>query len=58
MLPILLFTILGFLIGLGMVMRKRKIEPGKVLSAAFLGLLSVGILKIFRDFYKDKKRYF
>lgn len=60
MLLILLFTVLGFLVGLGYVMKKRKIKPGNVLAATFLGLLSIGIWKIFKDYFetKGKRRYF
>lgn len=46
---ILFFTIAGFLAGLAYVMVKRKIKPGAILSATFLGLLSAGIWKIFKD---------
>ncbi len=53
---ILLFTIIGFLIGLGVVLRKKRIQPGKLLTATFLGLLSLGVLKILKDYFK-KRRY-
>jgi len=45
---ILACTIVGFLIGLTYVMIKRKIRPGKVLAATFLGLLAAGIWKAFK----------
>lgn len=55
---ILFFTVLGFLLGLGYVINKRKIRPGKILSATFLGLLTASIWKIFKDYYKAKKRFY
>lgn len=55
MFVILFFTIIGFLIGLGVALRKRKIRPGRLLVATFLGLLSLGIWKIFKDY--KKRRY-
>ncbi|MBI3990577.1 MAG: hypothetical protein HY350_00350 [Candidatus Omnitrophica bacterium] len=60
MILILLCMIIGFLAGLAYVMIKRKIRPGRVLTAAFLGLLSAGIWKVFKGYYqkKGRKRYF
>jgi hypothetical protein len=52
----LLFTVLGFLSGLAYVMARRKIRPGNILAAAFLGLLTAGIGKIFRDNLKNKSK--
>ncbi len=58
MFVILLFTILGFMAGLAYVMKKRKINPGILLSVTFLGLLSSGIWKIFKKYYQTyHKRY-
>jgi 4-amino-4-deoxy-L-arabinose transferase-like glycosyltransferase len=53
---ILLFTILGFLVGLSFVMVKRKIRPGSILTATFLGLLAAGAWKVFKDYSKTKGR--
>ncbi len=60
MFAILFLTIIGFLAGLGYVMIKRKIKPGNILSATFLGLLFAGILKVFKEYSKTKgkRRYF
>jgi len=56
---ILFFTTIGFLAGLTFVMIKRKIRPGNILTATFLGLLFAGIWKVFRDYYKmNKRKYF
>jgi hypothetical protein len=56
---ILFFTTIGFLAGLTYIMIKRKIRPGNILTATFLGLLFAGIGKVFRDYYKmNKRRYF
>jgi 4-amino-4-deoxy-L-arabinose transferase-like glycosyltransferase len=57
---ILFFTILGFLSGLVLVMMKRKIKPGPLLSATFLSLLSAGIWKALKNYsnIKNKRRYF
>jgi len=59
MFTILFFTVLGFLSGLAYVMVKRKIKPGPILSATFLGLLATGIWKIFKEQsgYR-RRRYF
>ena len=54
---ILFFTMIGFLAGLAYIMIKRKIQPGKLLTTTFLGLLSVGIWKIFQDYYKNKSKF-
>jgi hypothetical protein len=56
MFAILLFTILGFLIGLLYVINKRKIRVGKTLSAIFLGFLALGTTKILRDYYKKHSK--
>lgn len=60
MILILICMIIGFLIGLAYVMIKRKVKPGKVLTATFLGLLSAGAWKVFKDYYqkKGRNRYF
>lgn len=60
MFAILFFTVIGFLAGLSYMMVKRKIKPGNILSATFLGLLFASILKILKDFSKTKgrRRYF
>jgi len=60
MFAILFFTLVGFMVGLIYVMSKRKIKPGPILAATFLGLLSAGIWKAFKDYnkYKDKRRHF
>ncbi|MDI6759129.1 MAG: hypothetical protein QMD94_05615 [Candidatus Omnitrophota bacterium] len=52
---ILIFTIIGFLGGLSYVLIKRRLRPNKLLVAAFLGLLSLGLWKIFREYYKKSK---
>ena len=57
MFAILLCGILGFLLGLAFVMKQRRIEPGKLLSATFLALLASGIGKLMKDAYKNKKRF-
>lgn len=54
MFAILLFSIIGFLIGLGYVIIKRKVRPGNILTAVFLGLLSAGALKAIKDYFKTK----
>lgn len=51
---ILFFTIVGFLSGLAYVMIKRKIKPGPILSATFLGVLSAAVWKIFKEYSKTK----
>lgn len=56
MFAILFFTITGFLAGLGYVMIKRKIRPGPLLTATFLGILSAGIWKILKNYSKTKSR--
>jgi hypothetical protein len=59
MFTILLFTILGFLSGLVFVMVKRKIKPGAILGGTLLSLLSLGIMKVLRDYSRRKgRRYF
>jgi hypothetical protein len=58
MFPIVFFTIAGFLVGLGYVMKRRRIRPGSVLAATFMGLLYVGISRILRDTYKKGKRFY
>lgn len=58
MVTIIFFTIIGFLCGLGYVMNKRKIRPGKILTATFLGLLATGIWKIFKDYSGNKGRFY
>jgi hypothetical protein len=58
MFAILLFAIIGFLAGFIYVIIKRKIRPGEVLTATFLGLLSVGAWKIFRDIYRHRKKFY
>jgi membrane associated rhomboid family serine protease len=45
MFVILFFTVAGFIAGLAYVMIKRKIRPGAVLSAAFLGLVTAAVFK-------------
>ncbi len=57
---ILVFTILGFLLGLAYVIKKRNISVGKVLAAAFVGLAAWGVANAVRDAYKSehKKRHF
>jgi hypothetical protein len=54
---ILACTIVGFLIGFTYVLIKRKIRPGKILAATFLGLLAAGIWKAFRDYNKYNKKF-
>ena len=54
---IVLFTIIGFLIGLAYVMIKRKIRPGNMLAATFLGLLAAAIWKMIKDYNQNKDRY-
>lgn len=54
MFAILLFSIIGFLIGLGYVIIKRKVRPGNILTAVFLGLLSVSAWKAIKDYFKTK----
>ena len=58
---ILLFTILGFVIGLTYVMKTRNIRPSKILAAAFLAALSAAIYKIIKDFsnknYRKKRGF-
>jgi len=59
MFTILFFTILGFLAGLAYVMAKRKIRPGPILSATFLGLLTAGIWKVLKEqASRKRRRYF
>jgi len=58
MFTILFFTILGFLVGLGYVMAKRKIKPGPILAAAFLGLISAVVLKSLKDYLEKKKNIY
>lgn len=60
MFVVLLFTIIGFLAGFIYVMIKRKIRPSNILTTTLLGLLSMGIWKIFKDYYKNrsKRKYF
>jgi len=59
MFTILFFTILGFLAGLAYVMAKRKIRPGPILSATFLGLLTAGIWKVLKEQAgRKRRRYF
>jgi hypothetical protein len=58
MFAILLFAIIGFLVGFIYVIIKRKIRPGEVLTATFLGLLSVGAWKIFGDIYRHRKKFY
>ncbi|MFA4843308.1 MAG: hypothetical protein WC658_05705 [Candidatus Omnitrophota bacterium] len=36
-------------------MIKRKIRPGPLLSTTFLGLASLGIWKIFKNYYERNK---
>ncbi len=55
MVIILGFAIAGFLLGLAYVIIKRKINLGIALNAALLGLLSIGIWKIIKE-YKKKGR--
>jgi len=55
MFAILFFTALGFLFGLAYIMIKRKIRPGPLLSTTFLGLASLGIWKIFKNYYERNK---
>lgn len=54
------FTILGFLVGLVYIIKKRNISVGKVLAAAFVGLAAAGILNNVKDAYKaqNKKRHY
>jgi len=54
MFTILFFTIMGFLVGLAYVMKKRKIRPGSMLTATFLALLSAGIWKAFKAYSKTR----
>lgn len=56
MVMILSFTIIGFLVGIGYVMIKRKIKPGPILSATFLGVLSAAIRKVIREYSKTKRK--
>lgn len=58
MFAILFFTVIGFLVGFGYVIKKRKIRPGNILATTFLGLLAAGIWKIFKDYYKGKKKFY
>ena len=57
---ILLFTILGFLSGLAYCIKKRKKSPGKILAAAFFGLLSAGLWKGLQEYFKrhNRRRYY
>ena len=57
---ILAFTILGFLVGLAYIIKKRNISVGKVLAAAFVGLAAAGIFNTVKDAYKsqNKKRHY
>ncbi len=57
MFTILLCGILGFLAGLAYMMKQRRIEPGKLLSATFLALLASGIGKIMKEACKSSKRF-
>ncbi|HLD82497.1 MAG TPA: hypothetical protein VI976_00920 [Candidatus Omnitrophota bacterium] len=52
----LVFTVIGFLVGFGYVIWRRKIRPGKILAATFLGLLTLGIWKVFKAHYKTGGR--
>lgn len=56
MFTIFFFTVLGFLAGLAYVMAKRKIRPGPILSATFLGLLATGIWKVLKEQAGRKRR--
>jgi hypothetical protein len=58
MFAILLFAIIGFLVGFIYVIIKRKIRPGEVLTATFLGLLSIGAWKIFGDIHRHRKKFY
>jgi hypothetical protein len=57
---ILVFTILGFLIGLAYIIKKRNISVSKVLAAAFVGLAAAGVFNAVKDAYKaqNKKRHY
>jgi len=56
MAAILIFTILGFLIGLSFVMVKRRIRPGPILAATFLGLFAAGLWKAVKEYSRNKGR--
>jgi len=38
-------------------MIKRKIRPGNMLAATFLGLLAAAIWKMIKDYNQNKDRY-
>jgi len=56
----LFFTIMGFLFGLAWVMYKRRIRPGPILGAAFLGLFATAIFKVMLEAMRkyQRRRYF
>lgn len=54
---ILLLTVLGFLIGLSYVMIERKIRPGPILAATFLGLVASGAWNVFKKSQKNKRKW-
>ncbi len=56
MVIILGFTIAGFLLGLIYVIIKRKINLRIILNTALLGLLSLGIWKIIKEYKKKNSR--
>jgi len=60
MFPLLFFTIVGFLAGLGFVMAKRKIRPSAVMSSVFLAVLAAAVWKVIKQYMQgqDKKKDF
>jgi uncharacterized membrane protein YeaQ/YmgE (transglycosylase-associated protein family) len=52
---ILFFTILGFLVGLVYVLIKRKINPGKIVAAASLGVVTAVIWNALQGYLKNKR---
>jgi len=52
---ILLFTILGFLVGFFYVIVKRKIRPANLLTSAFLGIISLLTYRFLKDFFKKRR---
>jgi len=57
MFVILLCTVTGFLAGLVFLMARRRIRPGKVLAATFLGLFTAALYKLFKDFSRHTNRW-
>jgi hypothetical protein len=52
---ILFFIMFGFLSGLAYVMYKRKIKPGPLLSATFVGIAALGIWKVIKENIKKSQ---